>query len=65
MHRAVEPHRHLAQGVEVAHPVDVGEEAGLAVVAALHDVLRHAGKIESWGTGHGALPGRRLHPALP
>ncbi|WP_341867490.1 hypothetical protein [Luteimonas yindakuii] len=50
----------LAQQREIAQPVAVVEEAGQAVVAALHDVLRYAGQVESWQTGHVMDRGRPL-----
>lgn len=38
----------LAQFVEVARAVDGREEAGAAIVAALHELLRHAGQVDAW-----------------
>ena len=37
----------IAQFVEVARAVDGREEAGAAIVAALHEVLRHAGQVDA------------------
>jgi hypothetical protein len=42
MDRAVQIERDLAQVGEVMAAIVVGEEAGLSVDAALHDVQRHA-----------------------
>src|SRR5690606_416036 len=53
VHGAVQLQREVPQVIQVAMPVDVGEEAGLAVVAALDDVLGETGEIEAWTTGHG------------
>ena len=43
----------LAKVLPIADVVDFAKEAGLAIVAALHDVLRDAGQVEAWLTGHG------------
>jgi hypothetical protein len=53
----------FAQQVQVAVPVGVIQEAGQAVVAALDDVLRDTGQVESRESGYapsiGRWPGRR------
>ena len=51
-HAALAP-CHVAQFAAIAEVVGVGEETGLAVVAALDDVLRNTGKIDAQWTGHG------------
>jgi hypothetical protein len=38
--------------VQIAGAVDILEEAGLTIIASLHDVLRHTGKIKSRLAGH-------------
>lgn len=43
----------LTQVVQAAHAVHVGEEARLAIIARLHDVLRDVGEIQPWLTRHG------------
>ncbi len=53
----------LTQLLAVVHVVEVVGKAGLPVVAALHDVLRDAGQVEAWESGHGVL--RVGEPALP
>ena len=52
MHAAVLPAGDVAQVLEVADAVDVCEEAGLAVVAALDDVLRDSGQVDAGLAGH-------------
>lgn len=58
----------FAQALQVPPPVPVIEEARHPVVAALHDMLRHTGKIGTREPGHEAIvpfpPGRYLrhHP---
>ena len=37
----------------VFRAVDGLEEAGAAIVAALHEVLRHAGRVDAWLSWHG------------
>lgn len=49
--------RQFAQVGAVAQVVGFGEEAGLAVVAPLDDVLRDAGEVQSGGAGHGGRRG--------
>ena len=54
MHGAVLAHGDLAQIVEIASVVLIGEEAGLPVVAALDHVLRQIGDVgsgQSWHEG--------------
>ena len=41
----------LALLVQVTAVVFLAEEAGLAIVAALHDVQRHAIEVNAWATG--------------
>jgi len=48
-------HGDLAQVLQVTHTIDVGEKARLAIIAALDDVLRYLGKIESWLARHGGI----------
>jgi hypothetical protein len=43
----------LSQLVEVSNPVNVREEARLAIIPALDDALRHSWKVDPWSTGHG------------
>jgi len=43
----------IAQFVEVARAVDGREEAGAAIVAALHEVLRQAGQVDAGLSWHG------------
>jgi hypothetical protein len=43
----------IAQFVEVAPAVDGREEAGAAIVAALHEVLRQAGQVDAGLSWHG------------
>ncbi|ODU43327.1 MAG: hypothetical protein ABS96_23125 [Lysobacteraceae bacterium SCN 69-123] len=45
----------IAQFVEVARAVDGREETGAAIVAALHEVLRHAGQVNAWLSWHGVV----------
>ncbi len=54
MYHAFEFLRMLLQGVEIAPVVFLGVEAGTAVVAALDDVPRDAGKGKARAAGHGA-----------
>lgn len=42
----------LPQLVQIADAVDILEEARLTIITALHDMLRHSGKIESRLTRH-------------
>jgi hypothetical protein len=39
--------------MEVAVAVLVGKEAGLAIDASLHEVLRNIGKLDARAAGHG------------
>jgi len=39
----------------LARAVDGREEAGAAIVAALHEVLRHAGQVDAWLSWHGVV----------
>lgn len=48
----------VAQILQIADVVDVGEEARLAVVAALDDVLGDAGKVDTGLAGHGRVRAR-------
>ncbi|GHA78744.1 hypothetical protein GCM10007067_15150 [Lysobacter bugurensis] len=50
--------RRLAELLPVSKAVVVASEARLAIDAALHDVLRDAGKDESREPRHGAYPDR-------
>jgi len=45
----------LAQILQVAQAIGVVEEAGLAVVAALDDVLGHTGQIDPGTSGHARI----------
>ena len=47
-----------AQPVQVGVVILFSEEAGFAVVAALHDMQRDAIEVDAGAAGHG----RRLHP---
>jgi hypothetical protein len=47
---------------QIETAVFVREEAGGAVVAALHDVQRNTGKHEARAAGHGRSTGRRAIP---
>ena len=42
----------LAEPVAVGVVVLLGEKAGLAIVAALHDVQRHAIEVDAGAAGH-------------
>lgn len=55
MDGAVMLERGFAQFLQVLSVIHIGSEAGLTVVAALHDVLRDAGQIKSWLSGHGGV----------
>jgi len=48
----------LVQQLAVAGAVFVVEEAGHAVLAALHDVLRDAGQVDAGLAGHACRIGR-------
>jgi hypothetical protein len=52
----------VVQEVAVARAVSVVENAGQAVVAALHDMLRDARKVETGEAGHARRIGRRPRP---
>jgi hypothetical protein len=54
MQRDVGVEQGFAQQMQIAPPVGVIEEAGQAIVAALDDVLRYVGKIESGQACHAA-----------
>jgi hypothetical protein len=51
MHGAALALGDLAKIAAIAEVVRVNQAAGLAVVAALNDALRHARSIESWQAG--------------
>ncbi len=53
MHAAAFAVGDLAKFGQVAHIVDFGKETRLAVIAALDDVLRYLGQVESWQARHG------------
>lgn len=55
MYNAMLTQSDFAQLIKVANTIDVGEKAGLSVVAALDNMLRYTGKIDSWLAGHEAL----------
>lgn len=42
----------FAQQLAITGTVFIVQEAGQAVVAALHDMLRDAGQVEAWKAGH-------------
>lgn len=44
----------LAQQLPIARPVHVVQDAGQAVVAALHHLLRNTGQVQTGQAGHGA-----------
>jgi hypothetical protein len=48
--------RSLPKQPDVQEAILIIEEAGQAVVAALHDVLRNAGQVESGKSGHAGIP---------
>lgn len=52
MQRAAFLFKRLAQPVKVGPVIFFGEEAGLTVVSALHDVQRYAIKVDARATGH-------------
>jgi hypothetical protein len=52
MHGAALALGDLAKIAAIAEVVRVSEEAGLAIVAALNDALRHVRSIESWQARH-------------
>lgn len=43
------------QQLAIAGAIFVVQEAGQAIVAALHDVLRDAGQVEAWESGHARM----------
>ncbi|WP_355582736.1 hypothetical protein [Xanthomonas cannabis] len=43
----------LMQQVQIAQSIAIIQKAGQPVVPALHDVLRDAGKVDAWKSGHG------------
>jgi hypothetical protein len=50
----------LMHQVQIAQSIAIIQKAGQAVVPALHDVLRDAGKVDAWKAGHGTrLAARR------
>jgi len=66
MHGDAELERQLPQVLQIARPVDVGEEARLPIIAPLHDVLGNTGKIQSGLAWHGrsfALRFGQRHPS--
>jgi hypothetical protein len=63
MHRAAFTHGDLTQIAAIAEVVSVGEEAGLAIVAALDDVLRQSGNIKSGWAWHGMNEHREEVPS--
>ena len=52
----------FAQQLAIARAVFVVQEAGQAIVAALHDVLRDAGQVEAWEAGHARRIALRVGP---
>ena len=58
----------VGQQVQVSAPVHIVQEAGQAVGAALHDVLRDTGQVEAGLSGHAlsvSKPQRFLDPPMP
>jgi hypothetical protein len=53
----------MREAMEVRESIIVGKEAGAAIVAALHDVLRYSWKVETASTRH-RLACWRDQPAL-
>jgi hypothetical protein len=53
------------QTLQVSTTVIVIEKARHAVVPALYHVLRNAGEINSWESGHGGSVNRPAHPHSP
>ncbi|OOW66757.1 hypothetical protein Xmar_09330 [Xanthomonas axonopodis pv. martyniicola] len=52
--------RGLMHQVQIAQTIAIIQKARQAVVSALHDVLREAGKVDAWKSGHGTrLAARR------
>ena len=49
----------FAQPVQVARIVFLGEEAGFAVVAALHDVQRYTIEVDAGAAGHAIMLARK------
>ncbi|WP_234878386.1 hypothetical protein [Xanthomonas euvesicatoria] len=49
----------LMYQVQIAQSIAIIQKAGQAVVPALHDVLRDAGKVDAWKSGHGTRPAAR------
>ena len=64
MHVAALAKCNLAQVLQVAHAVYVGEEARLAIIAPLDNVLSNVGKIESGMAGHGGVRAGRTPVSL-
>ena len=54
MQFAARSKQRLPQELKIAESIAVVQEAGQAIVAALHDVLGNAGEFESGKAGHGA-----------
>jgi len=55
MHGTIFTHGDFAQLLQIARAVDIREEARLAIIAALDDMLRDVGEVESWLAWHGSL----------
>jgi hypothetical protein len=55
VHGAAFAQCYLAQFMQVTYVVNVVEEARLAIVTALHDMLRDLGEVESRLASHGCV----------
>jgi len=55
VHTAVLALCDVTQVLQVAGAIDICEEAGLSIIAALHDVLRKAGEVDAGLAGHGRV----------
>ena len=52
MQRAAKTRQRLQQALQIVLPIFVVQETRQPVVAPLHHMLRNAGKIEAWKSGH-------------
>ena len=62
MHRAAFAQADLSQLIQITDMIDVLKEARLAIIASLHNVLGHPGKIESALARHLAVHKGKSHP---
>lgn len=55
--------RDFPEVLQIAMPIGIGEEAGLAIVAALDNVLGNAGEVDARPACHGRLLAKEAHHA--